>query len=48
MPLSNTSINMLLQTLSAIFDEVVEEDELLEANPISKKRLKPVRRSAPG
>ncbi len=39
-PLSNTSINKMLQTLSAIFVEAVEEDELLDANPISKKRLK--------
>jgi integrase len=39
-PLSNTSINMQLRTTSAIFDEAVEEDELLEANPVGKKRLK--------
>ncbi len=39
-PLSNTSINMVLQALSAIFNEAVEEDELLEANPVGKKRLK--------
>jgi integrase len=39
-PLSNTSINKLLQTTSAIFDEVVEEDELLDASPVGKKRLK--------
>lgn len=39
-PLSNTSINMQLQTASAIFDEAVEEDELLDSNPVGKKRLK--------
>jgi integrase len=38
-PLNNTSINMQLRTLAAIFDEAVEEDELFEFNPISKKRL---------
>jgi hypothetical protein len=39
-PLSNTSINKLLGTTSAIFDEAVEEDELLDTNPVPKKRLK--------
>jgi integrase len=39
-PLSNSSINKLLRTGSAICDEAVEEDELLEANPFGKKRLK--------
>jgi hypothetical protein len=39
-PLSNTSINKLLQSASAIFDEAVEEDELIDANPVGKKRLK--------
>jgi integrase len=39
-PLSNTSINKLLETTSAIFDEAVEEDELLDTNPVPKKRLK--------
>lgn len=38
--LSNTSINKLLGTTSAIFDEAVEEDELLDTNPVPKKRLK--------
>ncbi len=39
-PLSNTSINKMLETTSAIFDEAVEEDELLDTNPVPKKRLK--------
>ncbi|HTZ65526.1 MAG TPA: tyrosine-type recombinase/integrase [Solirubrobacteraceae bacterium] len=39
-PLSNASINKLLRTTSAIFDEAVEEDELIDANPVGKKRLK--------
>jgi integrase len=39
-PLSNTSINKLLGTTSAIFDEAVEEDELLDTNPVPRKRLK--------
>ena len=39
-PLSNTSINKLLETTSAIFDEAVEEDELLDTNPVPRKRLK--------
>ncbi len=42
-PLNNTSINMQLQTASAIFDEAVEEDELRDDNPVGKKRLKQAR-----
>ncbi|MGO9319222.1 MAG: tyrosine-type recombinase/integrase [Solirubrobacteraceae bacterium] len=39
-PLSNTSINKLLRTADAIFDEAVEDDELLDSHPVPKRRLK--------
>jgi integrase len=41
--LNNTSINKLLATASAIFNEAVEEDELRADNPVGKKRLKQAR-----